>query len=121
MGEGVGEAKAKSGPPVRSIAVSRICGNQGQVWKTADSSIGRAPHWHCGGRGLESNSVRQFRSVFSESGVNDAARPVPSSLSDGAPTVNVFWNDCELGTLHRYHPGSTDENACPNRPVGTHV
>ena len=57
MGDGVGEAKAKSGPPVRSIAVNRICGNQSQVWKTADSSIGRAPHWHCGGRGLESNSV----------------------------------------------------------------
>ena len=57
MGEGVCEAKAKSGPPVRSIAVNRICGNQGQVWKTADSSIGRAPHSPCGGRGFEPHSV----------------------------------------------------------------
>ena len=31
MGEGVGEEKAKSGPPVRSIVVNRICGNQGRV------------------------------------------------------------------------------------------
>ena len=31
MGERVGEAKAKSGPPVRSIAVNRICGSQGRV------------------------------------------------------------------------------------------
>ena len=31
MGDGVGEEKAKSGPLARSIAVSRICGNQSQV------------------------------------------------------------------------------------------
>ena len=31
MGERVGEEKAKSGSPVRSIAVNRICGSQGRV------------------------------------------------------------------------------------------
>ena len=31
MGERVGEEKANSGSLVRSIAVNRICGNQGQA------------------------------------------------------------------------------------------
>ena len=31
MGERAGEEKAKSGSPVRSMAVNRICGSQGRV------------------------------------------------------------------------------------------
>ena len=80
----------------------------GQTWPSlrADSSVGRAPHSHCGGRGFESHSVHHFQPKIENHmahGLNSWTRLARISLGmDAIVTEGLIGFEQAMGS----HAGS---------------